>query len=277
MHGDLNRISVHQCLNALRLVSVGQLVCCINIDLYLASGCLFHELAKFSAALSPGTGLRGGTGEVPGLLFPSKIAVITDLVKIHVRTGIAAFCLTVRSCNHGSAVGTVCRHSLRKECGNGRYIGDQKKYSHGCHDHRHNCPGNLWNVHFHTFFQLNGNGYKEVYANRRRYLADRKVYRCHDTEGNHVISQVLTYRKHDRNEDIHGRVCIDEAACDQEDHIHDQKEGELVVGNAAEQIGSGLRDTEFCTYKGKQGCTCHDQHDAACGLSGLNKEAAKIL
>ena len=76
MHGDLHRIAIDQRLDSLGLVSVGQLVCCINIDLNLASGSLFYQLTELSSALSPGTGLRGGTGEVPGLLFPSEVAVI---------------------------------------------------------------------------------------------------------------------------------------------------------------------------------------------------------
>ena len=70
MHGDLNRITIHQRLDSLGLVSVSQLVCCIYIDLDLAAGCLFHKLAELASTLSPGTGLSGGTGEVPGLLFP---------------------------------------------------------------------------------------------------------------------------------------------------------------------------------------------------------------
>ena len=40
------------------------------IDLDLASGCLFHKLAELASTLSPGTGLCGGAGKVPGLLFP---------------------------------------------------------------------------------------------------------------------------------------------------------------------------------------------------------------
>ena len=70
MHGDLNRITIHESLDTLGLVTVGQLVCCVHIDLDLAAGCFLHKLAELAAALSPGTGLSGGAGEVPGLLFP---------------------------------------------------------------------------------------------------------------------------------------------------------------------------------------------------------------
>ena len=41
MHGDLNRISIDQSLDALRLVSVGQLVCRVYVDLDLSAGCFF--------------------------------------------------------------------------------------------------------------------------------------------------------------------------------------------------------------------------------------------
>ena len=76
VHGDLNRVPIHQSLNTFGLVSVGQLVCGIYVDFDLAAGCFFHELAELASAFCPGTVLGGGAGKVPGLLFPSKITVI---------------------------------------------------------------------------------------------------------------------------------------------------------------------------------------------------------
>ena len=68
---------------------------------------------------------------------------------------------------------------------------------------------------------------------RRSYLSDCKVYSCHNTECYYIVSKSLTYRKHDRNEDVHSGVCIDEASCDQEDDIYDQQEGKLIVCDAS--------------------------------------------
>ena len=76
MHGDLNRIPIDQSLDALGLVTVGQLVCRVYVDLDLSAGGFFNELTELAAALGPGTGLGCGAGKVPGLLFPSKITVV---------------------------------------------------------------------------------------------------------------------------------------------------------------------------------------------------------
>ncbi len=277
MHGDLNRIAIHQSLDTLGLISVGQLVCCIYIDLNLAAGGLLHELAELAAALSPGTGLGGGAGEVPGLLLPAQITVIADFVKIHAAGLSSAAGLALRGSHNGSAVGAISCQCLRKEGGNRRYIGDQKQNYHGSCDHRHDCAGDLRNIHFHAFFQFYRNRNEQVYADRRSYLADCQVHGCHDTERHHIVTQCLTYRQHDWDENVHRRVCVNEAACDQEDHIHDQQEGELVMRNAAQQVGSRLRNTELGTYEGEQRRTGHNEHDAACGLSGLHQKSAKIL
>ena len=81
MHGDLYRISVHQCLDSLGLISVCQLVCCININLDFSAGCFFHKLTEFTSAVSPGTCLRCRACEVPCHLRPVKITVIRDGIK----------------------------------------------------------------------------------------------------------------------------------------------------------------------------------------------------
>ena len=58
-------------------------------------------------------------------------------------------------------------------------------------------------------------------------------YSCHNTECYYIVSKSLTYRKHNRDEDVHSGVCIDEASCDQEDDIYDQQEGKLIVCDAS--------------------------------------------
>ena len=78
MHGNLYRVSIHQCLDSLGLVSVCQLVCCIYIYFYLSACGFFHQLTEFTAALCPGRSLGCGARKIPGGLFPVKVAVITD-------------------------------------------------------------------------------------------------------------------------------------------------------------------------------------------------------
>ncbi len=81
MHGDLYRVSVHQCLDSFGLISVCQLVCCININFDLSAGCFFHQLTELTSAVSPGTCLRCGACKVPGHFRPVKITVIRDGIK----------------------------------------------------------------------------------------------------------------------------------------------------------------------------------------------------
>ena len=96
MHRNLHRIAVHQCLDALRLVSTGQLIGCVNIYFDLAAGRLLHELAKLTSRLCPGACLGCGTRKVPGHIRPIQIAVIADRVEI------------VIVCLGGSAVASDC-------------------------------------------------------------------------------------------------------------------------------------------------------------------------
>ena len=59
MHGNLYRVSVHQRLDSLGLVSVCQLVCCINIDFDFSSGGFFHQFTELASAVCPGACLCG--------------------------------------------------------------------------------------------------------------------------------------------------------------------------------------------------------------------------
>ena len=52
MHGDLYRVSVHQCLDSLGLISVCQLIRCVNVNLDLSSGSLFHEFTELTSSIS---------------------------------------------------------------------------------------------------------------------------------------------------------------------------------------------------------------------------------
>mgnify|MGYP000273178655 CR=1 FL=1 len=106
MHGNLYRISIDQCLDTFGLVSVGQLVCSVYIDFDLAAGCFFHELAELASAFYPGTVLGGGAGKVPGLLFPSKVTVISDIIVILIAGGISC-CAAIRTIATGS-IGIRC-------------------------------------------------------------------------------------------------------------------------------------------------------------------------
>ena len=65
-----------------------------------------------------------------------------------------------------------------------------------------------------------------------KLIADNK-YKQYELSLIHILSKSLTYRKHDRDEDVHSGVCIDEASCDQEDDIYDQQEGKLVMCDAS--------------------------------------------
>ena len=80
MHRNLHRISVHQRLDALGLVSTGQLIRCVNIYFDLAARCLIHELAKLASCLCPGTGFCRGTRKVPGHFRPVQVTVIFHLI-----------------------------------------------------------------------------------------------------------------------------------------------------------------------------------------------------
>ena len=46
---------------------------------------------------------------------------------------------------------------------------------------------------------------------------------------------------------------------------------------ASKQIGSCLCDTEFGTYEGEQGGTCHDQHDTTGGLRRIYHQIPQIF
>ena len=105
--------------------------------------------------------------------------------------------------------------------------------------------GNLLNGNFHSFFQFYGNGNKQVDTNRWSYLSDGQVDGCHDTECYQVIAKGFADRKHNRDKNVHGRVCIDKTSCDQENDIDDQQECKLIMCNTSEQIGSCLRNTEL--------------------------------
>ena len=81
MHGNLYRVSIHQCLDSFRLISVCQLVGCININFNLASGSFFHQFAELTSAICPGTCLCCRAGKVPGHFRPVKVAVIFNCIK----------------------------------------------------------------------------------------------------------------------------------------------------------------------------------------------------
>ena len=147
MHRNLYRVSVHQRLDTFGLVSVGQLVCGIYVDFNFAAGCFFHELAELTSAFCPGTGLSGGAGKVPGLLFPSKVTVIGNIVVILIAGGssicaairtIAAGSVGVRCRCYGSGISSVFCQRFWKERGNLRNIRNQKQNRYRCRDHWHN-------------------------------------------------------------------------------------------------------------------------------------------
>ena len=286
MHRNLYRVSVHQCLDTFGLVSVGQLVCGIYVDFNFAAGCFFHELAELTSAFCPGTGLSGGAGKVPGLLFPSKVTVIGNIVVILIAGGssicaairtIAAGSVEVRCRCYGSGISSVFCQRFWKERGNLRNIRNQKQNRYRCRDHWHNGFGNLLNGNFHSFFQFYGNGNKQVDTNRWSYLSDGQVDGCHDTECYQVIAKGFADRKHNRDENVHRRVCIDKASCNQENDVDDQQECKLIMCNTSEQIGSCLRDTEFGADKREQGSTCYDQHNTAGGLCRVYHQIPQIF
>ena len=76
MHGDLYRISVHQCLDSLGLISVCQLIRCVNIDFDFSAGCFLHKLTELTSSISPGACLCCRACKVPGCFRPVQITVI---------------------------------------------------------------------------------------------------------------------------------------------------------------------------------------------------------
>ena len=277
MHGDLYRISVHQCLDSLGLISVCQLICCVNINLDFSAGCFFHKLTKLTSSVSPGTCFSCRACEVPCHLRPVKITVIRDGIKgitsVSGILGTLAFCVR----RLVSCIGALFCKSLRKSCGNSRNISDDQKNCNGCSDHRHNCSGDLLKSNLQTFFDFDTNGNKKIYTYRRCYLSDRKVNCCHNTECYHIIAQSLTYRKHDRYKNVHRRVCINEASCDQENDVYDQKEGKLIMCNAGKKLRCRICNTKLGTYKREQGSTRYDQHDSTGCLCRIHKNVKQIF
>ena len=204
MHGDLYRVSVHQCLNTFGLISVGKLVCCIYIDFDLSASCFFHKFTELTSAVSPCTCLCCGACKVPCHFRPVKITVIRDSIEgIIVVSCIFRRCA---SCVRGgliSCISAILCKCFRQSRGNGRNICNYKKDCYRSSDHRHNCLRNLLKSNLQTFFDLDTDCNEQVDTNRRCYLTDCKVNCCHNTKCNNVISQCLAYRKHDRDEDIH--------------------------------------------------------------------------
>ena len=82
---------------------------------------------------------------------------------------------------------------------------------------------------------LQTHGDKQVDTDRRRYLTDRQVNRSENAEGDQAVAELLCDRCHDRDKNIHGGVCIDEAPRDEEDDIHDQQEYHFVRCHRREQ------------------------------------------
>ena len=80
MHGDLYRVSVHQCLDSLGLISVCQLVCCININLDFSAGCFFHQFSELTSTFCPGTCLCSRACKVPCCFRPVKVTVISHRI-----------------------------------------------------------------------------------------------------------------------------------------------------------------------------------------------------
>ena len=140
MHGDLNRVTIHQSLNAFGLVAVCKLVSCVNVDFYFAACSFFHQFAELTSTVCPGTCLSSGASEVPGHFRPVKVTVICDCVE-----GVIAVSCLLGSCVRGSGglntcVGAFFCKNFRKESGSDRDVcNDQKNCNAGC-DHWHNCP-----------------------------------------------------------------------------------------------------------------------------------------
>ena len=140
VHGNLNRITIHQGLNTFGLVTVCKLVSSVNVDFYFAACSFFHQFTELTSAISPGTCFSSGACEVPGHFRPVQVAVICDCVK-----GVIAISCVLGSCVRGSGglitcVGAFFCKSFRKESGGDRDVcNDQKNCNAGC-DHWHNCP-----------------------------------------------------------------------------------------------------------------------------------------
>lgn len=222
----------------------------------------------------------------PGLLFPSKVTVISDIIVILIAGGIsccaairtiATGSIGIRCCSYRSGISSVFCQCFWKERGNLRNIRNQKQNCYRCCDHWHNGFGNLLNGNFHSFFQFYGNGDKQVDTDWRSYLSDGQVDRCHDTECYQVIAKGFADRKHNRDENIHGRVCIDKASCNQENDIDNQKEYKLVMSNASKKIRCCLRNTKLCADKGEQRSTCDDQHNSTGCFGRIHHQIPQIF
>ena len=281
MHGDLYRIAIHQRLDAFRLVSVCKLVGSVNINLYLASGSLLHQLAKLTTAVCPGRGFGCGAGKVPFHLRPVKVAVVADGVKGIVPVA-AVGCLVIgshlsRTSSRITGIRSVLCQRFWKRYRNCRNISYNSQNRYTRYQHRHHCFGNLLQSNLHSLFDLDSNCNEKVYTNRRCYLSDGKVYGCHHTKCHQVIAKGFAHRKHDRDKNVHCRVCVNKAACNQEYNVYDQQERKLVMCNACKKCGSSFRNTEFCADVREQGCTCHNEHNTSCGLCRFHKNIGQIF
>ena len=92
-----------------------------------------------------------------------------------------------------------------------------------------------------------------------------------------VDAQLLCHRIHDGDKDVHGGVGVHEAAGDQEDHVDDQQENDLVACDVQQQALGSLRNAMDGADVSKQSGRTDDQHNAAGGLAGVNQQFAHVL
>ena len=175
-----------------------------------------------------------------------------------------------------------------KSQGNLRHIRHKSKHAEAGENHRHDCSGNGTNGHAVEdfclcprgsccIFDFQSHGNKKVYSDRRRNLSDCKVYSRQYTEGDQAVSQRLGYGSHDGNKDVHGGVCVDKAACDQENNVDNQQEYDPAASYTGKQGFRRLGNTKQCAAVRKERGRRNDQHDSSGCFGGINKDARQIL
>lgn len=111
---------------------------------------------------------------------------------------------------------------------------------------------------------------EQVNADRRRNEAECEVDGHYRAEMHSVDAEGLCYREEYRAENIERGVCIDKAACDNENDVDHQQEGVLI---SVSDRDKALACVTCKAGKGKNlaeyGCASDDKHDNGSLRNGL--------
>ena len=84
--------------------------------------------------------------------------------------------------------------------------------------------------------------YKQCISYWRRDVSDAQVIYQNQTELYRIHSKSLDNRKEQRGKDQNGRCNIHKGTCDQQDHVHDQKNDHWILGQSQKRCRDSLRN-----------------------------------